>query len=99
MHTHKDRKDKELIRDLTVCTVRAVNQDAFGLSPRRRAVYQALCANVTPRQRQCLYLYYGRGLDMDTIAALLHVHPATVCRNIIRGEGNVEKALAFFDEA
>lgn len=87
------RKPKTLVQDLSVCTVHENNGDEVGLSPRRRAIVRALRRRATPRQRQCLYLYYGRGLNQQAIAKLLEVNVSTVCRNIRNGERHVEEVL------
>ena len=87
------RKPKALVQDLSVCTVHENNGDVVGRSPRRRAIVRALRRRATPRQRQCLYLYYGRGLNQQAIAKLLEVNVSTVCRNIRNGERHVEEVL------
>lgn len=92
------RKSKSLVQDLSVCTVHENNGDEVGLSPRRRAIVRALRRRATPRQRQCLYLYYGRGLSQQSIAKLLEVNVSTVCRNIHNGERHVEEALALLED-
>lgn len=92
------RREKELVQDLSVCTVHMQNGDEVGLSPRRRAIVRALRRQATPRQRQCLYLYYGRGLNMQEIAGLLGLNISTVSRNIGNGERHVTEALALVEE-
>ncbi len=91
------RREKALVRDLAVCTVHMNNGDEVGLSPRRRAIVRALRRQATPRQRECLYLYYGRGLSMGAIARLLAVNVSTVSRNVRNGERHVADALALLD--
>lgn len=91
------RREKALVRDLAVCTVHMQNGDEVGLSPRRRTIVRALRRSATPRQRQCLYLYYGRGLSMQDIAKLLAVNISTVSRNIGNGERHVVEALALLE--
>ena len=88
------RRENELVRDLTVCTAHANNGDEIGLSPRRRAIVRALRGQATARQRQCLYLYYARGMNQAAIAKLLQINVSTVSRNIANGERHVDDALA-----
>ncbi len=38
--------------------------------------------HLTPRQRECLELYYLRGLSQKRIAALLGIHQTTVSQHI-----------------
>ena len=92
------RNPKSLVQDLSVCTVHENNGDEVGLSPRRKAIVRALRRRATPRQRQCLYLYYGRGLNQQAIAKLLEVNVSTVSRNISNGERHVQAALALLED-
>ena len=92
------RNPKSLVQDLSVCTVHENNGDEVGLSPRRKAIVRALRRRATPRQRQCLYLYYGRGLNQQAIAKLLEVNVSTVSRNISNGERHVQEALELLED-
>ena len=91
------RRDRALVNDLAVCTAHANNGDEIGLSPRRRTIVRALRGQATARQRQCLYLYYGRGLNQEAIAKLLCINVSTVSRNITNGERHVDAALALLE--
>ena len=92
------RKAKSLVQDLSVCMAHVNNGDEVGLSPRRKAIVRALRRRATTRQRQCLYLYYARGLNQQSIAKLLDVNVSTVSRNIRNGERHVEEALALVED-
>ena len=91
------RRDRALVNDLAVCTAHANNGDEIGLSPRRRTIVRALRGQATARQRQCLHLYYGRGLNQEAIAKLLCINVSTVSRNITNGERHVDAALALLE--
>ncbi len=92
------RNPKPLVQDLSICTAHANNGDEVGLSPRRKAIVRALRRRATNRQRQCLYLYYARGLSQQSIAKLLDVNVSTVSRNIHNGERHVTEALALLED-
>ena len=49
---------------------------------RMREVRKAMDQHLTPRQRECLELYYLRGLSQKTIAGLLRIHQTTVSQHI-----------------
>lgn len=87
------RKEKDWVRDLTTCTVHLENGDEIGLTGRQKVMLRALRQWATKRQRECLYLYYGRGLSQQEIAKLLGVNVATVSRRIKLGEIHVQRAL------
>lgn len=92
------RRERNFVEDLSVCTVHMHNGDEIGLSPRRRAIVRALSRRATPRQRQCLYLYYGRGMNQSSIGSLLGIDISTVSRNIAHGERHVREAEAIFPQ-
>lgn len=94
----KYRRDKRLVEDLCVCTVHMHNGDEVGLSPRRLAILRTLNRRATPRQRQCLYLYYGRRMNQAAIGSLLGIDISTVSRNISHGERHVREMEAILPE-
>ena len=61
----------------------------------RNQLSQALREDVTPRQRQVLYLYYVRQLNMRQIGELLLVDCSTVSRTIRRGEDRLRRCLRY----
>lgn len=87
------RRNRSFVEDLAVCTVHMHNGDEVGLSHKRRAIVRALNQTATPRQRQCLYLYYGRGMKQADIGKTLGIDISTVSRTIQRGEDHVTAAL------
>ena len=93
IHRPVYRKEKDWVRDLTACTVHLENGDEIGLTGRQKVMLRALRRWATSRQRECLYLYYGRGLSQRQIAKLLEIDASTVSRNIRAGERHVDKAL------
>lgn len=93
IHRPVYRKEKDWVRDLTACTVHLENGDEIGLTGRQKVMLRALRQWATKRQRECLYLYYGRGLSQQEIAKLLGVNVATVSRRIKSGEIHVQRAL------
>lgn len=86
------RGDADLVRELRICTVHANNGDEIGLSDRQKVIARVI-RRLTPRQRACLYYYYGCGLTMREIAAYYGTRLSTVSRNIRNGERHVRAAL------
>ena len=87
------RRTHSYVSDLAVCARHMSDQYEIGLSPRRRALIRAMRACVTPRQLQCLTLYYGQKLNQREIGRKLGIHVSTVSRNIKRGEANLNALL------
>lgn len=92
------RRNRAFVEDLAVCTVHMHNGDEVGLSQKRRAIVRALNQTATARQRQCLYLYYGRGMKQADIGKTLGIDISTVSRTIQRGEDHVTSALELTEE-
>ena len=97
IHSAIYRGGKAWVQDMAVCTVHLQNGDEIGLTGRQKVMIRALRQWATKRQRECLYLYYGRGLSQQEIAKLLGVNVSTVSRNIKHGECNIRKALEVAD--
>lgn len=93
MHRPVYRQDKNWVQDMITCTVHLENGDEIGLTGRQKVMIRALKMCAPPRQKECLYLYYGRGLSQREIAKLLGVSVATVSRRIKSGEIHVQRAL------
>lgn len=55
----------------------------------------ALCQDVTPRQRDMLYLYYNENCTMTQVAERLGVSKSTVSRTIKRGEARLARCLRY----
>ena len=61
----------------------------------RRNVMLALREDVTPRQRECMLLYYEKRLNMRQIAELRGIDKSTVSRTIKRGESRLRRGLRY----
>ena len=61
----------------------------------RRNVMLALREDVTPRQRECMLLYYEKRLNMRQIAELMGIDKSTVSRTIKRGEARLRRCLRY----
>lgn len=71
------------------------NTNGEELKELRGRLAMALRQEVTPRQRICLRLYYGEGLNMTEIGSHLGVDKSTVSRTIKRGEARLRRCLRF----
>ena len=92
------RRNRPFVEDMAVCTRHMHNGDEIGLSPRRRAIVRSLNRLATPRQREVLYLYYGVGLNLETIGKTLGLHLSSVSRTIRRGENHARQAMEMIDD-
>ena len=64
----------------------------------KKNLIRALKSDVTPRQREMLELYYGKGLNMRQIGELLGVDKSTVSRTVKRGEHRLRRCLRYSSE-
>ena len=79
--TRFDARSSEWIGDMTVWLRRGL----------RRAREQEL----TPRQREMVFLYYDRGLKMSQIAQKLGVNRSTVSRTVKRARERLYRCLRY----
>ncbi len=75
---------------------REMAQDnSLEVSRLKRNLISALREDVTPKQRQALFLYYVKGENMREISQRLGVDKSTVCRTIKRGERRLQRCLRY----
>lgn len=89
------RRGKDFAADMAVYTQAMSEDNAEQMGRLRRNVMLALQEDVTPRQRECMLLYYEKGLNMRQIAELTGVDKSTVSRNIKRGESRLRRCLRY----
>ena len=89
------KKGRQYAADMAVYC-RQMSQDNSGeISRLKRNLICALKEDVTPRQRQALFLYYVKGKNMREISEHLGVDKSTVCRTIQRGERRLQRCLRY----
>lgn len=89
------RRGKDFAAGMAVYTQAMSEDNAEQMGRLRRNVMLALQEDVTPRQRECMLLYYEKGLNMRQIAELTGVDKSTVSRNIKRGESRLRRCLRY----
>ena len=86
--TRFDARSSEWIGDMTVWLRDHAEDNSEQL---RRAREQEL----TPRQREMVFLYYDRGLKMSQIAQKLGVNRSTVSRTVKRAKQRLYRCLRY----
>lgn len=71
------------------------NTNSEDIAKLKRNLIKALKSDVTPRQREMLMLYYGKGLNMRQIGEMLGVDKSTVSRTVKRGERRLKRCLRY----
>ena len=61
----------------------------------RRGLRRAREQELTPRQREMVFLYYDRGLKMSQIAQKLGVNRSTVSRTVKRAKQRLYRCLRY----
>ncbi len=61
-----------------------------------RALKKAARGELTPRQAQCVRLYYGEGASGREIAARLGIAPSTVCRHLKKACKRLSRILGYY---
>lgn len=75
------------------------NTNSDDIAKLKRNLIKALKSDVTPRQREMLMLYYGRGLNMREIGEMLGVDKSTVSRTVKRGERRLKRCLRYTSDS
>ena len=89
------RRGRDFAADMAVYVRDMAESNSEQMGRLRRNVMRALQEDVTPRQRECMLLYYEKGLNMRQIAELTGVDKSTVSRNIKRGESRLRRCLRY----
>ena len=94
--TRFDARSSEWIGDMTVWLRDHAEDNSEQLERLRRGLRRAREQELTPRQREMVFLYYDRGLmNMTEIAAQLGVHRSTVSRTVKRAKQRLYRCLRY----
>ena len=100
----KDEEDRRLLRrrissewigDMTVWLRDHAEDNSEQLERLRRGLRRAREQELTPRQREMVFLYYDRGLKMSQIAQKLGVNRSTVSRTVKRAKQRLYRCLRY----
>lgn len=88
-------RDNEFLGDMAAWNMAHSEDNSEQLERLRRNLRSARAAELTPRQRQMLRMYYDEGKSMTRIATLLKVNKSTVSRTIARGRRRLKRCLQY----
>lgn len=88
-------RDNEFLGDMAAWNMAHSEDNSEQLDRLRRSLRSARAAELTPRQRQMLRMYYDEGKSMTRIATLLKVNKSTVSRTIARGRRRLKRCLKY----
>lgn len=89
------RKGSAYAADMAMYLREIASDNTHEVSRLKKNLSIALKEDITPRQRQLLILYYGEGLNMKEIGALLSIDKSSVSRTIKRGERRLRRCLRY----
>ncbi len=89
------KKGARYAADMAVYCREMAQDNSLEVSRLKRNLISALREDVTPKQRQALFLYYVKGENMREISQRLGVDKSTVCRTIKRGERRLQRCLRY----
>lgn len=81
--------------DLAVYARFMAQDNSAQMTRLKRNLSKALQQDVTPRQRQYLLLYYGKGMNVSQISEQLGVNKSTVSRTMKRGRARLYRCLRY----
>lgn len=73
----------------------APNPSARRLAVPLPLLKRAIDQELTPRQRECVQLYFFRNLTMEQVGEELGIGKATVCRHLQKAKGRLSRALGY----
>lgn len=93
--TRYNSRNSDWLASLTRWRRETGEDNSLRMERLRRGLRRAREAELTPRQQQVLTLYYEEKLTLKEIAALLEIHPSTVCRTLQRARQRLQHALRY----
>ena len=88
-------RSSEWIGDMTVYLRETGEDNSLQMERLRRNLRRAREQELTPRQREMVFLYYDRGLKMSQIAQKLGVNRSTVSRTVKRAKQRLYRCLRY----
>lgn len=89
------KKGAKYAADMAAYCMQMSEDNSAEIGRLKRNLICALKEDVTPKQRQALFLYYAQGKNMREISEHLGVDKSTVCRTIKRGERRLQRCLRY----
>lgn len=89
------RKGKAHAADMAVYVRDMAEDNSSQMGRVKRNLMRAMREDITPRQRQCMTLYYQHGFNTSEIAQALGLDKSTVARTIRRGEARLRRCLRY----
>lgn len=89
------RRGKAFAADMAAYALAMAEDNSEQMERLRHNVTVALREDVTPRQRECMLLYYEKQLNMRQIGELMGIDKSTVSRTIKRGETRLRRCLRY----
>ena len=93
--TRFDARSSQWIGDMTVWQRDHAEHNSPQQERLRRGLRRAREQELTPRQREMVFLYYDRGLKMSQIAQKLGVNRSTVSRTVKRAKQRLYRCLRY----
>jgi RNA polymerase sigma factor, sigma-70 family len=91
MHFRRGERYPSAVEDFTVELLAEPEQT----TPLRQQLHAAIQEELTPRQLEMIWLYYGKGITMEEVSRQLGVNKSTVSRTIRRGEARLSRCLKY----
>ena len=81
--------------DLALYSTMIADDNRQQIGRLKRNLVHALKEDVTPRQREYMLLYYGKGMNMAEIGEKFGVNKSTVSRTLKRGRQRLYRCLRY----
>mgnify|MGYP005956252359 CR=1 FL=1 len=95
MASTRYRRGRQYAADMAFYARMMAEDNSDQIHQLQQNLTRALQEDVTPRQRQVLFLYYDQRMTMKEIGAALGVDRSTVSRTMKRGENRLRRCLRY----
>ena len=95
MSSIRFNRGRSYAADMAVYARQVAETNTAEIDRLKRNLIHAIREELTPRQREMLYLYYSQQVNMPAISKQMGVSVSTVSRTIKRAEGKLQRCLRY----
>ena len=95
MSSIRFNRGRRYAADMAVYARQIAETNTAEIDQLKRNLVRAVREELTPRQREMLYLYYSQQVNMPAISRQMGVSVSTVSRTIKRAESKLQRCLRY----
>lgn len=88
-------RGRQYAADMAIYSRQVARSNTAEVDQLKRNLIRAIREELTPRQREMIYLYYGEKINMPEISRRAGISVSTVSRTIKRAERTLQRCLRY----